>query len=105
MQYLFNSNGEHIANFVNGHFHHPRGKNIGHYLPEYKIFIDMDGRYLGEFYERDRLMFQKRSPYLRTRFGRYGNYGNVRNYGNPGRYSRLRLPYGVEDIDSSKIQV
>lgn len=44
MQYLFNSRGQHIANFVNGQFHAPTGANIGHFRERQGIFIDMTGR-------------------------------------------------------------
>lgn len=104
MTFLFNSRGQHIANFVNGQLHHPRGRNIGHYLVDHGVFIDMDGRYLGEPYGDDRLIFQKRSPHLRTRFGRYGNYGNVGNYGRPGRMGRISLPYGFEDVNPLRLE-
>jgi hypothetical protein len=62
MQYLFNSKGKHIANFVNGQLHAPAGRNIGHYWEEEQIFIDMRGRYLGEFFREDRLLFNRQSP-------------------------------------------
>ena len=32
MQYLFNSKGTHIANFVNDQLYAPFGENIGHYM-------------------------------------------------------------------------
>ncbi len=38
MDFLFNSKGQHIANFVNGQLHAPNGQNIGHFLDRYNIF-------------------------------------------------------------------
>jgi hypothetical protein len=48
MKYLFDSTGRHVANLVNGQLHAPTGENIGHFLPDHGIFIDISGRYLGE---------------------------------------------------------
>lgn len=63
MQRLFSSTGKHIANFVSGQLHAPTGQNIGHYLEQQQIFIDMMGRYLGEIVQENRLMFNRQSPY------------------------------------------
>jgi len=98
MNYLFNSKGQHIANLVNGQLHAPSGKNIGHYMENEKIFIDMRGKYLGEIVSNDRLMRQKNSPYRSVNFGSYGNYGNAGNYGNPGKAGSIGSIGGFEDI-------
>ena len=63
MEFLFNSRGQHIANFVNGQLHAPTGQNIGHYLEAQGIFIDMSGRYLGEIVQKNRLMYKRFSPH------------------------------------------
>lgn len=97
MEYLFNSQGKHIANIVSGQLHAPSGQNIGHYLSDYQIFIDMNGRYLGEMVQGNRLMYNKSSSYKNTNFGIYGNYGNVGNYGNPGNYGSVGIIGGYED--------
>lgn len=98
MKYLFNSKGKHIANLVDGQLHARTGKNIGHYLEQEKIFIDMRGRYLGELVHEDRLMRNKSSPYRSVNFGSYGNYGNVGNYGNPGNHGSIGAIGGFEDV-------
>lgn len=92
MEFLFNSKGQHIANFVNGQLHSKNGKNIGHYLGDYKIFIDMNGRYLGEIINSNRLLRNRNSNYGSVSFGIYGNYGNPGNCGSMGIIS------GFEDI-------
>ena len=56
MQALFNSKGYHIANFNNNQLYNTSGDNIGHYLDSYQIFIDMDGKYLGEILYKNRLI-------------------------------------------------
>lgn len=95
MQYLFNSHGDHIANFVNGHLHAPSGQNIGHYLEKERIFIDMDGHYLGEIIRNDRLMRKISSPYKMITYGEYGTHSNVGNYGNPGNHSSVGSVSGL----------
>jgi len=99
MEFLFNSKGRHIANFVNGQLHAPRGKNIGHYLESYKIFIDMRGKYLGEIVSQDRLMYNRNSQHKNVNYGNYGNYGNVGNYGNPGIRGSIGNVAGYTDVD------
>ncbi len=103
MQFLFNSQGRHIANFVNGQLHAPSGANIGHYMASEAIFIDMHGRYLGEIVAENRLLRRSNAPYQSVNFGNYGNFGNVGNFGNPGNMGSIgRLP-GFEDIPEDKL--
>jgi hypothetical protein len=104
MQYLFNSKGQHIANFVNGQLHAPTGQNVGHYLKREGIFIDMSGRYLGEIIYENRLMYKRSSPYKNTNYGTYGNYGNVGNYGNPGNYGSIGSVGGFEDVSATWLE-
>lgn len=98
MQFLFNSKGQHIANFVNGQLHSTTGNNIGHFLAQQGIFIDMSGRYLGEIVQNNRLMYNKYSGLRSINYGSYGNYGNVGNYGNPGNMGNIGSIHGFEDI-------
>ena len=98
MKYLFNGRGKHIANLVGKQLHAPTGKNIGHYLPDQRVFIDMSGRYLGEIVHDDRLMFNRATPYRSTNFGVYGNYGNAGNYGNPGNHGNIGIVGGYDDV-------
>lgn len=100
MKYLFNSQGVHIANLVGKQLHAPGGENIGHLLPEQGIFIDMNGRYLGEIVHGNRLMHNNASGYLSTNFGNYGNYGNAGNYGNPGHHGSIGIIGGYRDVEA-----
>jgi hypothetical protein len=100
MEYLFNSGGQHIANFVGKQLHAPTGENIGHYLSDHGFFIDMSGRYLGEIVHGNRLMFNRANPYGSTNFGAYGNYGNSGNYGNPGNHGSIGTSGGYEDVEA-----
>lgn len=100
MKYLFNSRGEHIANLVGNQLHAPSGANVGHLLPEQGIFIDMQGRYLGEVVHDNRLMYNNASGYRSTNFGNYGNYGNAGNYGNPGHHGSIGAIGGYTDVEA-----
>lgn len=104
MQYLFNSRGRHIANEVNGQLHAPGGRNIGHFLPDHGIFIDMSGRYLGEIIHQDRLMYNRLSPQRSVNFGSRGNHGTVGNHGNPGSRGSIGTVSGFEDIPTDRLQ-
>ncbi|WP_313217194.1 hypothetical protein [Stenotrophomonas sp.] len=98
MNFLFNSDGQHIANLVNGRLHSPDGPNIGHFLQQHGIFIDMHGRYLGEVIYNNRLMYNRASPHRSVSYGNYGNYGSVGNYGNPGSVGSIGSVGGYEDV-------
>lgn len=98
MKRLFNSKGQHIANFVKKQLYSPSGSNIGHYLESEEIFIDMRGRYLGEIIQENRLMYNNYSTYRNTNFGSYGNYGNIGNHGNPGNYGSIGTLSGYQDL-------
>ena len=104
MQFLFDSRGKHVANFVNGQLHAPSGSNIGHYLADHRIFIDMSGRYLAEIVLENRLMRNVHSNYAAVNFGNYGNYGNVGNYGNPGNYGNVGSIPGYQDVPENDLQ-
>lgn len=104
MKYLHNSKGQHIANDVNNHLHSTNGKNIGHFLETYEIFIDMRGKYLGEIVNGNRLMYNKNSTYKNTNLGIYGNCGNVGNYGNPGNIGSIGSISGFEDVEPEKLE-
>jgi hypothetical protein len=100
MTYLFDSRGQHIANLIGKQLHAPAGANIGHYLESQQIFIDMNGRYLGELAFDDRLLYNRSSPYRTTNFGNYGNYGNAGNYGNPGTHGSIGVVAGFADVEA-----
>jgi hypothetical protein len=101
MEFLFDSNGRHIANLVGEQLHAPNGPNIGHWRPDVRIFIDMQGRYFGEILDADRLMYNVGSPYRGINYGNFGNYGNAGNYGNPGNPGRIGSRAGFTDVDAT----
>jgi hypothetical protein len=100
VDYLFDSRGRHVANRVGDQLHAPTGRNVGHWRDEEEIFIDMQGRYLGEIVQTDRLMYRSAAPYRSVNFGNYGNYGNAGNYGNPGNHGSVGSQPGFVDVDA-----
>lgn len=104
LQYLFNSQGEHIANFVNGRLHSPSGSNIGHYLAKERIFVDLQGRYLGEIVRSDRLLYHVSSPYRQKTFSELGTHSSAGNFGNPGTKSNIGSITGYEDVPESRLR-
>lgn len=101
MKFIFNSHGQHIANLIGDQLHAPSGQNIGHLVKNQGIFIDMQGRYLGEIVAGDRLMYNRSSGYQSTNFGNYGDYGNAGNYGNPGNAGSIGGVGGYDDVDAN----
>lgn len=98
MKFLFNSKGEHVANFIDDQLYTPNGNNMGHFLKVSGIFIDMNGSYLGEIIRENRILKNINSPYKSVNYGNYGNYGNIGNYGNPGNHGNIGVIGGYEDL-------
>jgi hypothetical protein len=101
MEYLFDSKGRHVATFFNGQLYAPTGENIGHYLEDKKIFIDLSGHYVGEIVLDNRLMYNQSSPYKSKKFVRYGDSGNLCNYGSPKVLRKACVVYGYDDVMES----
>lgn len=98
MERLFNSKGQHIANFQDDKIYLPQGNHIGYYLKDLEIFVDLHGKYIGEICDKNRLFFKMTSPYRTTNFGVRGSSGNIGNYGNPGNYGPFAIPAGYKDV-------
>jgi hypothetical protein len=104
MQFLFDSQGMHVANEVNGRLHSPTGKNIGHLLPSLGVFVDLQGRYLGEVVRANRLMENLRSPHKATAFSCNGDYGDGGNYGSPRSPGSVGKVAGHSDIETDRLR-
>jgi len=98
MNRLFNSQGEHIANELAGRLYSPDGENIGRYIESAKIFVDLNGRYLGEVVYGNRLLHNRSSGYQSTNFGNAGTTGTIGNAGNPGTIGSIGTSSNYEDI-------
>lgn len=96
--FIFDLTGKHIANWVDEQLYAPTGENIGHYLPDLEIFIDMKGNYLGEIIFDERLVYDINSPYKLQNFGSLGDFGNIGNLGNPGNFGSLSLTSNYTEI-------
>jgi hypothetical protein len=103
MVFLFDSLGRHIANEVDGHLHAPSGKNIGLWLSQFGIFIDMEGRYLGEIVQGNRLMYRHHCPHTSANYGTYGDFGNCGDYGTPEDPGSIGMIPDYEDVDPSRL--
>lgn len=104
MQRLFNSSGAHIANESDGRLYAPGGSNVGRFIDSAEIFVDLNGRYLGEIVSDNRLLSRRSSPYHSVNYGNAGNAGNIGNYGNPGNHGTIGIPGGFEDVDPSRLE-
>ncbi len=100
MRYLFNSQGQHVANSINQRLYAPNGKNIGHFVEKENVFIDLKGRYLGELVQDNRLLYNSAAAIKNSNLGLYGDHGSIGNYGDPGNYGRIGLVAGFQDVDS-----
>lgn len=60
------------------------GRNIGHYLDNKGIFIDVHARYLEEIVDKKYLFYKNNSPYKSICYGSYGSCGHIGNYENIG---------------------
>jgi hypothetical protein len=99
LKHLFNSKGQYIAIEQEGRLYTRGGKNIGHFVPEYGIYIDMRGRYLGEVMYENRLLYNRYSPFRSTAFGVWGDAGAIDTFGDPGKPGSIGIPHGYEDVE------
>lgn len=104
MNVLFNSNGQHIANWLDGQLYAPAGQHIGHYMEDHQIFVDMTGHYMGEIVFENRLMCKLSSPYHNQRYNAGGNYDHQKsagNYGDPGSKGDFGKIEGYENLETT----
>ncbi|MGE5548924.1 MAG: hypothetical protein ACM3ZC_00130 [Bacteroidota bacterium] len=98
MNFLYDSRGQHVASEVNGLLYTAAGRNIGRYLDKYGVFVDLEGRYLGEILCINRLVQDRNSRYRGMSLGASSSRGVLRLYERPRGCSPLPLPPGFEDI-------
>ncbi len=104
MKRYYDQQGHHIANEVNGRLYAPSGANIGRYIENAGVFVDISGRYLGEVVNGDRLLSNRSSGYRSTNFGNAGNAGSIGNAGNPGNAGSIGSIGGFENIDPARLR-
>ncbi len=102
MKYLYNSWGQHIATENNDLLYSPSGRIIGRFLGECGIFVNLEGKYLGEILCLNRLVYDRNSKYLQNSFGAVSLsralHEHMRNEGTVANYGPLVLPPGFEDV-------
>jgi len=103
MKFLFDGGGRHVANFVKDQLYSPKGENVGHYLEDKRIFVDMDGAYLGEIIHENRIVYNLGSIYRGVAVGKLGNYPNVGNFGSAGTCGVIGAMAGYEDIPLERL--
>ena len=99
MKRLFNSHGQHIADELDGRLYAPSGSNMGRYIESAKIFVDLNGNYLGEIFYDNRLLARRSSGYRSTNFGNAGTTGSIGSHGSPGNVGSIGTSSEYEDID------
>jgi hypothetical protein len=104
VQFLFDSQGRHIANEVSGRLHTPVGKHIGHFMAPLGIFVDLNGHYLGEVVRANRLMSDRRSPHRAADFCVFGDYGTAGSFGTPLSPGSIGAVAGLTDVAVDRLQ-
>jgi hypothetical protein len=103
MRYLFDSKGRHIANLVEDQIFTASGAHVGHWLAHLEIFIDLDGRYLGELFHEDRLLYYEHSRHREAVYGDLGGDRDVAGSGSLEGRSRILMPCGCADVVSGRL--
>lgn len=102
MKYLYDSKGNHIANFLNDTLHTLSGENIAQYLSNYEVFFDMKGYYLGEIIQNYYLMYNKNSPCKDMRFEVYKDNGNIGSYEKRIMRESVNFSKSYKDVEIDK---
>ncbi len=104
MKFLFDLEGRHIANELNGQLYSTSGKHIGYFLSSHKIIIDMKGYYLGEVLFVNRLLFYLNNPWDGIHFGNMDDFGNIGDFGDPGNIGSIGMIPEYSNIDIHKLK-
>ena len=105
MTYLFDSQGRFIAIELNEGLFTVEGKNIGRYLRNAGIYVDLTGRYLGEIININRLAADRNSRHHQTSFGRQNRSPDIDSHSaDVKRHSPSALPPGYEDISPERLR-
>jgi hypothetical protein len=100
MRFLFNSDGRCIAIENGQRLYALSGQNIGCPVAGREIFVDLDGRYLGEILGTNHLMWRKDSPHQQVNYGANIEFGGIGNFSNPPQMEKIKLPPGFSDIET-----
>ena len=103
IRYLYDSRGRYIASEMSGRLYGRNGRNIGHWIEREKIFVNLQGRYLGEIVGENRLLMNKYSPHKFTYFGHFGRFESLGRYEDTGRIGIIGVPSGFADLDATQL--
>lgn len=93
MEFLFDSDGQNIGFYFNGHLWALDGSHIARFLITQGIFINQAGNYIGEMY-LGRVVYNERSPHRGTAFGQQGDFGKMGRMNPMLKQWAIQLPHG-----------
>lgn len=96
--HLFNSFGYHVATVYEGNIYTPEGKNLGRFEEELGVFLSLNGRYMGQIVEENRLALDTNWQFRHISFGLLGDSGSRAGWGRQADIGRCVLPKDFEDV-------
>ena len=102
MMHLYDSEGRHIANLDTGQLYSVSGRHVGAYMDDEGIFIDLEGRYLGEIVQNDRLLEDRTSPFHEQTFPVPPERATVTASAQAAQ-PKITLPERYADVDRRKL--
>jgi len=98
MEHLFDSRGHHIMNEHHGCLCLKSGKIIGRYLEQQGIFVDQNGKYIGEIIYLNRLVYDYHSRHRHVIYPAQSCLGSSEASYSSSSFGPIELPPGVMDI-------
>lgn len=103
LELLYDSKGRHVATLMERYIHGVDGACIGYYHTRHGVFVDLDGRYLGEIVYGDRLMYNLLSVHCTATFEARPHRRRIEVVADPGcREPIVRISRYV-DIDPKRL--
>ena len=102
MIHLYDSEGQHIATLDSSQLYSVFGRHIGEYLDDAGIFVDLEGRYLGEIVQNDRLLDDPTSPFHEQTFPAPPERDSIATSVQTAQH-RIKLPEQYADVDRRKL--
>lgn len=99
---LYDSDGQHIASLDSSQLYSVSGRHVGVYIDDAGIFIDLEGHYLGEIFQNDRLLEDPSSHFHKQTFPVPPKRGPIAM--SPGTAQpKITLPAQYADVDRRKL--
>lgn len=103
MLHLYDSRGRHILNEHDGYLCLNNGKIIGRYFQDRGVFADLNGKYIGEIYCMNRIVYDRTSRYRHMSFPPTSAGGSIGVHLSPHSYCPIELPPEMSDIDLDQL--